>query len=685
MNASLESALSFVLNGLWRASWQASILAIVVLILQKILGKRLGGRGRFALWAIVLMRLLIPVLPESRFSVFNLMHRSKQPVAAPVAVEPEHEIPIIVIGPHSAKPQAAVEVPVFQKHTIRWSTWIFAAWFAGVLTLALRVAQICWELSLTVRSLAVVTDPDLLRVVESCAKTLHLRRIPRVLAGDTVQTPAVVGLFRPKLLMPSHVLASCDSREIRLIVLHELAHLKRHDIAGNWLIALASILHWFNPFVWILAARMRADRELACDELVLAHSTGDAHAYGQTLVKLIEILSPRIRSFNLAPKHLAIVGILESTTPMQRRVRMIAQFNPKQSRRWIWTIVVLGLLGSVALTDAVRGENDPPAKSPATHPAAAEEAELVTRGYDVTMIAGTPQTNTPNQYDQVIKAIETFVDPNTWVDTGGELGRIQEVNGKLLIQQTAAAHEKIAELLKLLTPEPPPTAPAMPQRGGPGMYIGGEGGGVAPAQPPAPRTVVSDEQIEQANRAAMAILQKVVPEVKFDNTALSDVIDFFRDITNSNIVVNWRALEEAGVDKSDQVSLRLKDTRFETALSATLRQVGASRAALVIDRGVLTITTQADLMSYLLTKTYEVRDLVGDQAEGMQSLVSVMQSLTQEGGVGVQAFGTKMIITALPSAHEQVDKLLADLRNNPSKAATRPALGMPRPPRPGGY
>ena len=106
MNASLESALSFVLNGLWRASWQASLLAVVVLIVQKLLGKRLGGRGRFALWAIVLIRLLVPMLPESRFSVFNLMHRAPKPVAAPVAIEPEHEIPIIVIGPHSAKPQA---------------------------------------------------------------------------------------------------------------------------------------------------------------------------------------------------------------------------------------------------------------------------------------------------------------------------------------------------------------------------------------------------------------------------------------------------------------------------------------------------------------------------------------------------------------------------------------------------
>src|SRR5438045_216013 len=100
MNASFESALSFLLTGLWRATWQATLLACVVLIVQRVLERRLGGRGRFALWAVVVVRLLLPVLPESRFSVFNL---SRAPASAPKVVSVdrvEDEIPIVVIGPH---------------------------------------------------------------------------------------------------------------------------------------------------------------------------------------------------------------------------------------------------------------------------------------------------------------------------------------------------------------------------------------------------------------------------------------------------------------------------------------------------------------------------------------------------------------------------------------------------------
>src|SRR3954463_3587356 len=114
MNPTFDSAVTFVMTGLWQATWQASALALVVLIIQKLLGSRLGGRGRFALWAVVLIRLLLPVMPESRFSIYNLMHANRVETAMPVQAvvekaleQPQATVPIIVIGPRSAKPQAA--------------------------------------------------------------------------------------------------------------------------------------------------------------------------------------------------------------------------------------------------------------------------------------------------------------------------------------------------------------------------------------------------------------------------------------------------------------------------------------------------------------------------------------------------------------------------------------------------
>src|SRR5437667_11569040 len=73
------------------------------------------------------------------------------------------------------------------------------------------------------------------------------------------------------------------------IFLHELAHLKRHDLEINWLVSVAQALHWFNPLLRLAFARMRADREMACDALALARmEQGEGQRYGETIVKLLE-------------------------------------------------------------------------------------------------------------------------------------------------------------------------------------------------------------------------------------------------------------------------------------------------------------------------------------------------------------------------------------------------------------
>ena len=171
---------------------------------------------------------------------------------------------------------------------------------------------------------------------------------------------------------------------------------------------------------------------MACDELVLAHSAGEARAYGNTLLKLIEILSPKMRSIAVSPRELAIVGILESTTPMQRRVRMIAKFDPKQSRRWIWTVLVLALLATVALTDAVRGDGKPaPADAsppaPATQPLfsgavtpttnpSADVAGFEIRAYDINNLIVGANLDRNNEISAIKNALTNLVDRHSWTE-----------------------------------------------------------------------------------------------------------------------------------------------------------------------------------------------------------------------------------------------------------------------------
>lgn len=174
---------------------------------------------------------------------------------------------------------------------------------------------------------------------------MRVRTAPGLWETTAVQTPALRGLLRPRLLLPPGLAATFTREELRHVFLHELAHLRRRDAAANWAITLLRIAHWFNPLVWWGFNRMRADRELACDTLALSIAgTTENRAYGQIIIKLLE----RSTTPALLP---GLAGILEDRNEVKRRLRMIARHQPTQ--RWALVSVLLaGGLGLIGLTGA---------------------------------------------------------------------------------------------------------------------------------------------------------------------------------------------------------------------------------------------------------------------------------------------------------------------------------------------
>jgi general secretion pathway protein D len=124
---------------------------------------------------------------------------------------------------------------------------------------------------------------------------------------------------------------------------------------------------------------------------------------------------------------------------------------------------------------------------------------------------------------------------------------------------------------------------------------------------------VAVERGERAeDQAVVAQLEHKLPEVRFDNVGFADVIDFLRDVSSANIFVNWRALETAGIDRNAPVTARLRDVKFSKALETILRDVGGGTVKLgyTIDEGVITISTEEDLASNVVTRVYDIRDLI---------------------------------------------------------------------------
>jgi TonB family protein len=372
----IESLAETGLGWLWRMSWQASVLVLLVFLAQQLFRRRLAPKWRFSLWWLVLLRLMLPVAPESGWSVFNLArvsHRTetrqtvekRASVSLSTAWEETAAMPAPAVATLDSKPQIQIPAAPPQaaaspiQPTIQKPLPIYPLlalfWLAGVVLYGGRLCMGSLILSRNIRRPSQVLDDAVLAIFEECRQTMGVARAPDIIVTSAVQSPALFGLRRIKLLIPSGLTAILSPSEWRHIFMHELAHVRRRDVGLNWVMAALQALHWFNPAVWIAFKRMGADRELACDAMALSHSRGEeARAYGLTIIKLLEGLAKPVGIPGL-------VGILEDKSQIKQRIHMIAQYKPSQ-RRPLLAALLLSALCVIAMTDA---QTPKPADTPA--------------------------------------------------------------------------------------------------------------------------------------------------------------------------------------------------------------------------------------------------------------------------------------------------------------------------------
>ena len=345
---------------------QASVLICLILAVKVLLRNRLPARWHYWLWLLLIVRMVMPWAPPSSISVFNLTSSVREtaretPITKQITQarpqSPAIERPAITkemppvresVGAElpKAKPiptgpaNLATETPPFDiMEVISW-LWLTVVTAVGIVAIAYNLKF--WKI---IRSQRPLTEGTILDLFEDCKAELAIQTIIGVVVTDKVESPALFGVIRPRLLLPKGILQKLDRDQLRYVFLHELAHHKRHDIYLGWLMVILQLLHWFNPLIWFAFARMRSDRELACDGLVLEIMGPDnSHAYGQTLVDLFKGFS----QIQFVP---GIAGILENKSRLKRRITMIARFK-RISYRWsILMVVLMAVLAFVTLTD----------------------------------------------------------------------------------------------------------------------------------------------------------------------------------------------------------------------------------------------------------------------------------------------------------------------------------------------
>ncbi|MEO8351303.1 MAG: M56 family metallopeptidase, partial [Chthoniobacteraceae bacterium] len=187
-----------------------------------------------------------------------------------------------------------------------WHDWLAPAWAAGFTLLLLRLLFAHLLLRRAAHGCTVATAAFSAQLQAASAQ-LGLRQRITLLLDEKRTIPVVWGVFRPRLLLPAEA-REWGEGQLRSVLLHELAHIRRRDPLGQWLTQIACALHWWNPLVWLAAWRLHVERERACDDLVLASGVRPS-TYAGHLLDVATRLSPAMaRKSSLEGRLLAVLS-----------------------------------------------------------------------------------------------------------------------------------------------------------------------------------------------------------------------------------------------------------------------------------------------------------------------------------------------------------------------------------------
>jgi beta-lactamase regulating signal transducer with metallopeptidase domain len=276
--------------------WQSVVLAGLIALACRLLLTRSSPALRYWCWQIVAFKLLVmpwwilavpvpPFLDPAPSATTNT-----SPSAVDTSPLPRSKVGMADDADETGHANApAAEAPssstVFAE--LSWQTWLVLAWLGGVCWQIVSILLLRRRVQRLLGRTVPTSDPRLLRLVDELSGRLGLRRGPPVLLTSEAISPLVCGVFRAVLVLPAGLLTSIDETACRQVLLHELAHVKRRDLLWGWLPEIARMIYFFNPVAHWLCSRIRLERELACDQVAMAHSGKDAGDYALTLVQVV--------------------------------------------------------------------------------------------------------------------------------------------------------------------------------------------------------------------------------------------------------------------------------------------------------------------------------------------------------------------------------------------------------------
>ena len=287
MNAALNGLGSQLFGWFGQLSIELAALAVLVLVASRLLPIK-SPALRHLLWAVVLLKPLVSVAISSPYTLFTPFVPLVEPSQNTLAFSPvEHPTMQVAASPTIA----TSSVP------LTTAGWGAILWIAGAVLLIGRIL-IGYGIVWCLRSQAQVQrDGPLCDALQQARRTLNCYSKVEVAISPSISSPMALGILRPIIVFPADLVEKLRTNELTLILMHELAHVRRWDNLTRLLHRLVSAVLFFHPAVWLCGRMLRREAEQACDDLVVC-ATGRSEAYARGLAHVAERaahLNPLIR------------------------------------------------------------------------------------------------------------------------------------------------------------------------------------------------------------------------------------------------------------------------------------------------------------------------------------------------------------------------------------------------------
>ncbi|WP_394852794.1 M56 family metallopeptidase [Bacillus cereus] len=307
------------------------------------------------LWIVLMIRLLLPWSPDSSYSIYSLLSYSSSvseviPKNMPateniVNIESDRKVELESNSKMVTK-TSEPEVKVSSEKQTTFSLYKLAlyVWLAGVIILAAITFLTNRRLYSYIKKQPDITDEQVTTVFNRCKQSMKMKKAVSLRLAGKIASPTVFSFFRPKVLLSKKHMKVLNKQQLQYVFYHELAHIKRNDVAVNWIMYSLILLNWFNPILWYAYFCMREDQELACDAYALTFIDKEEQiAYGHTIITLLQHYSYQVPS---------LANLSRNKRTLKRRIVMIKKFQKKSYRLSLLGIIAIVAIASLSLFNA---------------------------------------------------------------------------------------------------------------------------------------------------------------------------------------------------------------------------------------------------------------------------------------------------------------------------------------------